>query len=64
MGILVEDTWAWWALRAASLILTPLILMLGTKVSLPQNQTEPKVRGQMVTLTLKEITGDNKGLWL
>ena len=44
--------------------LTPPILMPGTRVTLLPSQTEPKFRGQMVTLTLKEVTGDNEGLWL
>lgn len=57
MGILVEGPWAWWTLRVASLILTPLVLGLDTNVILPQTQTELALRGEMVTLTLKEITG-------
>lgn len=57
MGILVEGPGTWWTLRVASLILTPLILGLDTNVTLPQTQTESELRGEMVTLTLKEITG-------
>ena len=57
MGILVEGLWAWWTLRVASLILTPHVLGPDTNVTLPQTQTESALRGEMVTLTLKEITG-------
>jgi len=57
MGILVEGLWAWWTLRVASLILTPLVLGPDTNVTLPQTQTESALRGEMVALTLKEITG-------
>lgn len=66
MEILVEGQgpWPWWTLRAASLTLTPLILIPGTRVTLPQSQDEPILREQMVTLTLKKITQDNKGLLL
>lgn len=40
--LVTEGLWAWCAWRPAGLTLTPRILTLGTRGTLPQTQTEPK----------------------